>query len=242
MTARWNAMASMAAIALASGSAGAEGIAGRFSVTAQAGTESQLAGDFLKGAEGTLIGKSVTIDSKRYRDVFGPDLRLQGLIGYGAGERIEVIARGSHYKADATAIEIGSSNGNAVFAFFGPYEEWGIEVGVRYYLSAQSRLKSYVAPVAGLRFLDRILLDFSVPDAGSAVLNVPFHKSATVGVFGLDLGFSFDLGEHAFVGIDTGLRYQTEPPPYEGLETLTSINASDGRWSAPVVVGLGIRF
>lgn len=243
MMARLSGAAAVVAMLLASGTAGAqEGIAGRISVAAQVGTESQLAGDFLKGVEGTLIGKPVTIESKRYRDVFGPSLRLQGVIGYGAGEKVEVIARGTYYKVDATALEVGSSNGNAVFGFFGPYEEWGVELGVRYYLSARGRLKSYVAPIVGLRSVEHILVDFSVPDAGSAVLNVPFHQSATAGVFGFDLGFSFDLGKHAFVGVDTSLRYQAKPTPAAGLETLGSINASDARWSAPVVLGLGVRF
>jgi hypothetical protein len=243
MKARLSGTAAIAAVLLASGTAGAEGLAGRISLAAQFGTESQLAGDFLKGAEGTLVGKPITIDSKRYRDVFAPAWRrLQGVLGYGAGERVEVFARGSYYKAEATPLEVGSSNGNKVFAYFGPYEEWGVELGLRYYISTRGRLKSYVAPVAGLRVLERILVDFSVPDAGSAVLNVPFHEAGTVGVFGLDLGFSFDLGEHAFIGIDSGLRYQAKPSPYEGLETLETINASDGRWSAPVVLSLGVRF
>jgi hypothetical protein len=243
MMARLSGTAAAVAVLLASASAGAqEGIAGRISVAAQVGTESQLGGDFLKGAEGTLVGKPITIDSKRYRDVFAPDLRLQGLIGYGASEKVEVIARGSYYKSDATALEVGSSNGNPVYAFFGPYEEWGVELGVRYYLSTRGRLQSYVAPIAGLRFLEHILVDLSVPDAGTAVLNVPFHQSSTVGVFGLDLGFCFGLGQHAYIGVDTGLRYQAKPTPAEGLETLASINASDARWSAPVVLALGVRF
>jgi len=243
MMARLSGTAAVAAVLLASGTAGAqESIAGRITVAAQVGTESQMAGDFLKGAEGTLIGKPITIDTKRYRDIFGPDLRLQGALGYGAGEKVEIFARGTYYKAEATALEVGSSNGNPVFAFFGPYEEWGVELGLRYYLSTRGRLKSYIAPVGGARSLERILVDFSVPDAGSAVLNVPFHQSGTVAVFGLDLGFTFDLGAHAFAGVDTGLRYQSKPKPAEGLETLASINASDPRWSAPVVLSLGVKF
>lgn len=246
MRARFSVTLAMAALLLASGSAVAEGLAGRFSLAAQFGTESQLGGTFLQGAQGTLIDRPVTIDSKSYRDVFAPAWRrMQGVLGYGTGERAEVFVRGSYYKADATPLEVGSSGQNKVFAYFGPYEEWGVELGLRYYISTRGRLKSYVAPVAGLRALERILVDLSVGNADLVVLNVlnvPFHEAGTVGVFGLDLGFSFDLGEHAFIGLDSGLRYQTKPPPYEGLETLPSINASDGRWSAPVVLSLGVRF
>ena len=227
---------------LAPGVARAEGLEGRFTVAFQGGTESILAGDLVKGTEGSLIGKPVTIESKGYKDVYAPDLRLQGLLGYGIGERTEIIARGTWYEADGTGLEVGTSNGNPVFAFFDPYEEVGFEVGLRYYISTASRLKSYVAPVVGARFLSEVLVSFSVPDAGSAILNVPFSQKSTVPVFGLDLGFTFDLGSHFFVGVDTGLRYQTAPSQFDELEGLTGIDDSDGRWTAPVVASIGVRF
>jgi len=227
---------------LAPGVARAEGLEGRFTVAFQGGTESVLAGDLVKGTEGSLIGKPVTIESKGYKDVYAPDLRLQGLLGYGIGERTEIIARGTWYEADGTGLEVGTSNGNPVFAFFDTYEEVGFEVGLRYYISTASRLKSYVAPVVGARFLSEVLVSFSVPDAGSAILNVPFSQKSTVPVFGLDLGFTFDLGSHFFVGVDTGLRYQTAPSQFDELEGLTGIDDSDGRWTAPVVASIGVRF
>jgi hypothetical protein len=227
---------------LAPGVAGAEGLKGSFTVAFQAGTQSEVAGDILKGASGSLIGKPTAIDSLRYRDVYTPDLRLQGLLGYGVGERTELVARVSWYEAEATGIEAGTRDGKAVFAFFGPYEEVGLEVGLRYYISSSGRLKSYVAPVVGARFLTEVLVSFSVPDAGSALLNLPFSQEGAVPVFGLDLGFTFDIASHVFLGVDTGLRYQTAPSPFEGLEGLSGIDDSDGRWTAPVVASIGVRF
>ena len=238
---RWRTATVLAAL-LAPGVAGAEGLEGRFSLAVQAGTQTEIAGDLLKGAQGTLIGKPVAIDSKRYRDVYAGDLRLQGLLAYGVGERTEVIARATWYDADAVGVEVGTSNGNPVFAFFDPSEEVGFEVGLRYYISAAGRLKSYVAPVVGARVQSEVLVSFSVPDAGSAILNVPFSEKSTVPVFGLDLGFTFDMGKHFFVGVDTGLRYQTAPSQFDYLEGLATIDDSDGRWTAPVVASIGVRF
>ena len=234
--------ATFLAALLAPGVAGAEGLEGRLTVAFQGGTESMLAGDVLKGAQGSLIGKPVTIESKSYRDVYAPDLRLQGLLGYGIGERTEIISRFTWYEAEGTGLEVGTSDGNPVFAFFEPYEEVGFEVGLRFYISAAGRLKSYIAPVVGARLLNEVLVSFSVPDAGSAILNVPFNEESTVPVFGLDLGFTFDLGSHLFVGVDTGLRYQTAPSQFDELDGLTSIDDSDGRWTAPVVASIGVRF
>ena len=242
MKARIRLTATVLAALLAPAVAGAEGLEGRITVAFQGGTESTFAGDLMKGAQGSLLGKPVTIASKRYRDVYAPDLRLQGLLGYGIGERTEVIARGSWYESDGTGLEVGTSNGNPVFAFFGPYEEVGVEVGLRFYVSTAGRLKSYVAPVVGARFLSEVLVSFSVPDAGSAILNVPFSEKGTVPVFGLDLGFTFDLGNHFFVGVETGVRYQTAPSQFDALESLTGVDDSDGKWTAPVVASIGLRF
>jgi hypothetical protein len=222
----------------------AEGLAGRFTIAAQVGTQSEVSGNILQSASGTLFDKPVTIDSARYRDVYAPALRTQLLLGYGVGERTELIARASYYKAEWTGVEAGNLDGDPLFAFFEPYdyEEVGFEIGLRYYLATQKRLKSYVAPVAGVRFLHETLVSFSAQQAGSSIRYVPFSKDGAVPVFGLDIGFSFDLGAHAYVGMDTGLRYQTAPGGFDYLLGLTKIDDSDGRWSAPVTAMLGVRF
>jgi hypothetical protein len=237
--------ATLLAAGLAPGVARAEGLQGRFSIAFQGGTQSELAGDLLRAADGTLLGKPITIESKRYRDVYAPDLRLQGVLGFGVGERTEIVAKATYYKAEGTALEAGTFNGKPLFVFFEPYgayEEVGAEIGVRYYIASTGRLKSYIAPVVGARFLSEVLVSFSIPEAGSSIQNVPFHEKSTVAVFGLDLGFTFDLGRHVFVGVDTGLRYQGAPSPADGLAGLTQIDDSASRWSAPVVASLGFRF
>ena len=222
----------------------AQGMAGRFTIAAQVGTQSGVWGNILPSVSGTLLDKPVTIDSVRYRDVYAPDLRLQGLLGYGIGERTELIARTTWYETKGTGVEAGNLDGDTLYAFFEPYNyrELGFELGVRYYLATQSRLKSFVAPILGVRFVDEILVSLSAQEAGSSIQNVPFSKDGAVPVFGLDIGFTFDLGERAFIGMDTGIRYQTAPPSFDYLPGLTRFDDSGGRWSAPVTVVLGVRF
>lgn len=222
----------------------AEGIEGKFTVAVQGGTQSEVSGKILQSAQGSLFGKPVTIDSKRYRDIYAPALRSQLLLGYGVGGRTEVIARASWYQAAATRVIAGKLDDKALVVGFEPndYEELGFEVGLRYYLATQARLKSYVAPIVGVRFLSEILLVVSVSEAGSSIRNVPFSKEGLVPVFGLDIGFTFDLGERFYVGMDTGIRYQAPPGQFDYLIGLTQIDDSDGRWSAPVTAMLGVRF
>jgi hypothetical protein len=233
-----------AVVILLPAAARAQGLAGRFTIAAQVGTQSEVSGNILQSAQGSLFGKPVTIDSVRYRDVYAPDLRLQALFGYGFGERTEIIGRATWYEAEWTGAEAGNLDGDPLFAFFEPYnyEELGFEIGVRYYLATQSRLKSYVAPIVGVRVLHEILVSYSVQEAGSSIRFVPFSKEGAVPVFGLDIGFTFDLGERFFVGMDTGIRYQTAPGEFDYLPGLGGVDNSGGRWSAPVVAVLGVRF
>ena len=191
----------------------ADGLAGRFTMAVQVGTQSEVSGNMIQSTAGTLLDRPITLDSLRYRDIYAPEWRLQGLIGYGVGTRTEVIARATWYKSTAVeGVEVGTLNGEQLFAYFpsqddpADYEEVGFEVGFRYYLATQSRLKSYIAPVLGVRFINESLISLSAPAAGSSIQNVPFSQESTVPVFGLDIGFTFDLGERFYVGMDTGIR------------------------------------
>jgi len=238
-----------ALIILLPAAARAQGLSGRFTLAAQVGTQSEVAGNMIQSTTGELLGRQVTIDSLRYRDIYAPDLRLQGLVGYGVGERTELVARATWYQTTGVkGIEAGTLNAQQLFAYFPsqdePFDqdELGFEIVLRYYLATQARLKSYVAPVVGVRFLNETLVSFSAPAAGSSIQNVPFSKEGAVPVFGLDIGFTFDLGERFYVGMDTGIRYQTAPPEFDYLPALGGVDNSAGRWSAPVVAVLGVRF
>ena len=61
------------------------------------------------------------------------------------------MARGTYYKTDGAGVEAGTISGKKLLAFFQPneYEEIGLEFSYRYYLAAQTRLKSYIGPVVG---------------------------------------------------------------------------------------------
>jgi hypothetical protein len=230
------------ALLIAPGAAGAEGLAGRFSIAVQAGTQSEISGDIIGASQGTLLGKPVVTLAQRYRDLYRPDLRLQGLLAYGVATHVELFARGSYYKAKEAGIEAGTFDGKTMFTFFDQYREVGGELGLRYYFAPQSRLKSYFGPVVGLRHVDEVLVDLSVPDAGSALLNVPFTKAGNVFVFGLDLGFTFDVTPTFYVGVDTGLRYQAAPDGFASFPDLSGFEANESRWTAPVSATLGLRF
>jgi hypothetical protein len=224
---------------------GAEGVEGKLNVAVQVGTQSEVSGNLMQGAQGTLLSQPIVINSARYRDVYAPDWRLQFMLGYGVGSRSEIVVSGGYYKSAGAGVEAGRLSDRKLLAFFQPndYEEIGFEVGYRYYLSAQARLKSYIGPMVGARFIQKdILVTFAAQEAGTSITNVPFTQKGTVPVFGVGIGFTFDLGKRFYVGMDTGMRYQPATKQFDYLLGLTQIDDSDGRWTAPVVVVIGGRF
>lgn len=258
MKARSLVTAAALAVLLAAGSAGAEDLAGKIAIGVQVGTQSDVAGQVLKGSSGSLLGQSATIDGKRYRDVYRPDVRYQAFLAFGITGRLELVARGSYYENDAVGVSAGHLGANALSAFLRqaenpassstalvklPYKEYGAELALRFYFAPESRLKSFVAPVVGGRSVNQALLSLSAAD-GSRLMNVPFSKSGTVLVAGIDLGFAFDVSSHFFVGVDTGIRYQAAPKSANAsqLSGIGGLDESDARWTAPVVAMIGARF
>ena len=63
MKARSLVTAAVLAVLLAAGSAGADDLAGRIAIGVQVGTQSDVAGQVLKGSKGTLLGQSATVDA-----------------------------------------------------------------------------------------------------------------------------------------------------------------------------------
>ena len=242
MKARRIATASVLAVLLAGAAHAAEGVGGRIAVPAQVGTQSELGGDLISSGQGTLAGLDATFRSVKYKDVYAPKVRVQGWVGYGVADRVEIVLRGGYYKSKGTGVSAGTFAGKDLFAFFTDYQEGNAEVAARFYVAWRPRLKSWVAPVAGLRWTKSVAVSYSIPDAGSAVLNVPFSEKSTVPVLGLDIGVSFDLTENVFIGIDSGLRWQGAPTDANALSTLPTVDDSTGRWTAPVMASLGVRF
>jgi hypothetical protein len=231
------------------------GLEGRFSLAVQGGLVSEISGDLLVHTEGTLFLQPATIFSRRYRDVYeaGFDVfYFAGTLGYGVAPGGEIFFRGTYIDKSPIAFlagsvsyaEDGGVSESDLTAELEPYREWGVELGYRFYLAWRTGLKSYVAPVAGIRFTDRILIErMSAVDRSSIILNVPLYQASTVPVFGADIGFTFDLGSHLFLGLEAEIRYQTKLTASDSsFPGLPGLNSGGNRWSAPVFLTFGARF
>ena len=244
MSLRSSLFAIAAAAVLVPVSAQAEGMEGRWSLSLQGGTDLEVSGNVHEGGSGTVLTLPTSVQPKSFSDVYDPSFRAQASIGYGIGARSEVFVRGSYYTMSSKTLQVGTVAGLNLNADFADYEEWGAELGYRYYFTAERALKPYFAVSGGLRFLAELPSTFSVPAAGVVLSDVPFYDSSTAAVFGGDLGVAYDLSENLAIGIEAGLRYQTGPSDLEGLAGtgLEPINDTGSRWSVPVSATLTFRF
>jgi len=247
----WVAAAVVAAL-FGADHAGAQDLEGRWTFALEAGTDSEISGTLLDEASGSVYGLPLTLYRRSYRDVERPKVRWQALLGYGVAPAQEVVVKGTYYKVSSDGVAAGSMRGSDVFAYFTDYKEVGGELAYRFYLATRTRLKSYVAPVVGVRFTEARQVSFTAPsvtctpggDIGCPIeiSNVPLYKQSTIPVFGADIGFGFDLGENVYIGLETGIRYQTRPGEENAVPGFEAIDDGGDRWSAPVVLQLGFRF
>jgi len=235
--------AAAASVALVPAVASAQGIEGRWSIALQGGTDVELGGNVHEGGSGTVLTLPTSVEARSFADVYDPSFRGQLALGYGVSPRGEVFLRGTYYKMSSETLQVGTVAGLTLNADFAEYKEWGVELGYRFYFG-ENAFKPYLAPVAGLRFVSELPSTFSVPAAGVVLSDVPFYDKSTVGVFGADLGFSYEVSPSVALGIEAGLRYQTGLSDLEGLAGtgLEPINDTGSRWSLPVVATVAVRF
>jgi hypothetical protein len=222
----------------------AEGIAGKWSVGLQGGTDIEISGEVHTAGSGTVLGLPTSVEARSYGDIYDPSFRGQLWVGYGVSRSVELFARGSYYTMTSNNVKVGNVAGLDLFGEWSEFKEWGVEVGPRLYFNPETAFKPYIAATAGLRFLSENPATFTVPAANVVLNDVPFYDKSTVGVFGADLGFTYDVSPVVALGLEAGIRYQTKPSALRGLAGtgLDNINDTGSRWSVPVLGTVSFRF
>ena len=210
----------------------------------QGGTDIEISGDLHDGGSGTVLALPTLVEARSFGDVYDAGFRGQSLDRLRHRPEERGVPPRVLLQDGSETLQVGTVAGLALNADFADYKEWGAELGYRYYFSADQPFKPYLGLAAGLRFVGELPSTFSVPAAGVVLNDVPFYDSSTVGVFGADLGFAYDLNASFALGIEAGLRYQTGLSDLEGLAGtgLEPINDVGSRWSLPVLATLTFRF
>lgn len=199
-----------------------------------------------------LEGVAATLDigARSQSNIYGEAWGLGVELGYGLSDRSELFgslrysSTGSGSTPVGVAVVPALSASLPVNGRFGSQDNWAVELGYRQYLT-DGPARFYLAGRAGAAFSNRVNATFTIPDAGIALNNVPFHRPSTLFTGGLDAGISYDIGNGIALIGETGIRYTSGPrgddAALSGLG-LASINNAGERWDIPVRIGLGFKF
>jgi hypothetical protein len=225
-------------------SAHAQGVEGTRSVTVSLGTALSLGGNAINEGVGTIEGKPSVLVEQALSNHFSDALRLRFTGSMGLDYNKEVFATFAYGKYNGTERIVGSVSGYPLLARLSNADAFDIEGGLRYYLRPEGPIRTYVAGVGGVRFLQASDITFRVVEVGLTLANQPYFKGSSLLILGGDAGLSYDVSDTIAVGAELGLRYQGKPgaEPLFADPKLQGVNDTGSRWSLPISVFAKARF
>jgi hypothetical protein len=226
-----------ALVAIPSGAfAQEDGVRGRWSLTVTGGASLLTGGEFHEGGRGTVLGLPTSVDAKNNGDIFDPGIGWRAGLGYGVSRKVEVFGDFAWKRASASELSVGNVASLDLRAAFGDYTSYGAEGGMRFHLAPDTRVRPYLAALAGFRRVESIPGTFTVPAAGVTLPDTPFFADSVVPVFGGGAGVLLAVSSRVSVGVEGGLRYHTDLTDTEGLAGtgLENLNDAGYRWSVPI--------
>lgn len=185
-----------------------------------------------------------------YPDVYiRTQRRLNASAGFGIFQKDEIIVQVSRSSSAAEPnIRLGnyiSGEGTRPLrATFTTYKDQSIEGGLRHYLKAVGRSKSYINLLYGKRRIEAITADLVAAGNDGQLGTVRFYDKATVSTAAVVFGVTYEKG--IFGGyVEAGFRWTAKLPQQDGdLSALgvAMINDTGSRIFMPANVGLLVRF
>jgi hypothetical protein len=240
---RFAPLAFTAALALAASPAAAQSSEPRWTLNLGLGIGASASGNVHLGGSGLVLGLPTTVSERSYRDIYENQTTFGFDLGYAVSERSEVFGGFTYASVASKSLRVGNVAGLDLNAKFADYKSWGLDAGYRYFLST-GMVRPFVGLRAGLRVIDAIPSDFSVPAAGVTLAATPFYEKSTVPSAGFDAGIRFMAGPRVGIGLQSGLLWRGNLKQLEGLAGtgLENLNDESSRWSIPVLGTFSIRF
>ena len=222
----------------------AQGMEGTRSASVSLGTGIGLSGNVIDEAVGTIQGTPAVFVEQAYSNHYSDSFRIKFVGNYGLDYNKEAFAAFAYGKSNGTERITGSVGGFPLYTRFSNGDAFDIEGGLRYYFLPEGPIRTYVAGVVGLRFLQSTDVTVIVRELGLTFSDVPYFKSSTLFIFGGDAGISRDLSDTIAIGAEIGLRFQPKPGAEVVFEDpgLAPVNDTGSRWSLPINGFLTVRF
>ena len=239
------------------------GIKGRLSIMASGGLDLDVFGEVvnfgLSCNNDLTEGPTACIQQQRiiqvdrvlhYPDVYvSVPKRLNASVGFGIFQKDELIVQVSRSSSAAEpGIDVGnfiSPEGNrSLFGTFTTYKDTAIEGGLRHYLKATGRAKSYVNLTYGRRMVEAITADLIAAGSDGDLGTIRLYDKATLSTASAVFGITLERG---LIGayLEAGFRWTARLVRQDGdlrPLALEAINNSGPRVFMPANIGLMLRF
>lgn len=222
----------------------AQGVEGTRSVSVFIGTGVSLSGNAINEAAGTIQGQPSVFVEQSLSNHFSDALRIRFTVAQGLDYDKEVFGAFAYGKYNGTERLVGSVSGLPLYGRLSNADAFDFEGGLRYYLRPEGSMRTYVAGVGGLRYLQATDVTFRAPDAGVTLDDLPYFKGSWLFIFGGDTGITYDLSDRMAIGGEIGLRYQGKPGAEDLFAdpALAEVNDTGSRWSIPISASVTVRF
>jgi hypothetical protein len=238
----------------------------RWYVSIAGSVDFNLGSEFSSGFDEEVGNSTTTILKRDWDDAYSDWYNVQLEFGYVLTNHIELFGNVRYEHANSKIVTGSVSDfGNFDLEYvsqYGDYDSFGGEVGLRYFfLPKDAKIRPYVSVAGGANFVSSIGLRADSELFGNNITfyDDSFYDDSIVGTVSGMLGVEFNVTCHLAVGVEAGVRWQSELDGDDSgferaaddansqtefliFERLKDINDKGDRFSIPVNVYAKLRF
>ncbi len=222
----------------------------RWNLEGAIGPEFFLGGDAITGDTNDIDGVIPNVTS--INDAFDEGLRYEVGGSYALNPNRKVTLMGSYAEADGDNVTLGTINGDAVTGQFSDYQRYGVEVGLRQYMTPTpapvfGSVRPYVEGKIGAAHVDDIILT-NVERAGAAYNggSIRMYEKGWVPTAAGMVGVEAPVFKRATLALETGIRYtgvlESDTRDLGPGAPLAGTNNGMESWTVPVQLRGRFRF
>lgn len=222
----------------------------RWNIEGAIGPEYFLGGDAITNDVNDITG--VVANETSINDAFDEGLRYELGGSYALNPNRKVTLMGSYAEADGDNVTLGSIDGNAVTGQFSDYQRYGVEVGLRQYMTPTpapifGSVRPYVEGKVGAAHVDDIVLT-NVQSAGAAYNGgtIRMYEKGWVPTAAGMVGVEAPVFKRATLALETGIRYtgvlESDTRDLGPGAPLAGTNNGMQSWTVPVQLRGRYRF
>ena len=208
-----------------------------------------------------LIAKA---EDQGFDDAYDTPVSVGFTLNYGLSSSSEVFGRLQYTQASAEKFDLltfrtagsinsGPVNGNppaiapipvaigdVLRGEFDDYEEYGVDIGYRYFFTTDNHFKPFASISGGVRMVESLKLEYFAP-TGESIGKARFYDDSTVFSAGFGAGFRYELSPTVALGLETGVSYQDKLDDENlGGGGPDGLNDGGDRLQIPLYIGVNI--